>query len=346
MAEERLHKLMAAAGLGSRRTCEQMILDGRVQVDGRVVAELGSRADLTKNRVLVDGRRLTLPEQHLYIKLHKPRGVISDVGGDMGGRKSVIDLLPEDVRRVFSVGRLDLHSEGLILLTDDGDLAHKLTHPRYQHPKTYFVLVAERPPVAALEQLRGGVDLPDGRTLPAKVRVVDGLPGDLQLSKGPNEGVWLEILLTEGKKRQIRHMMAAVGHPALRLVRWAIGPLTLGRLELGQYVALTAGELTGLRRMVGDPTPAPTEQKGKEKDISRRPPSRKGGLQAEKRGQAGAPSGRTRRVSSSHSAPSARPGKNSSESRRTPAGVYSTKKAAATNHGRPRDGRPSAPRKP
>lgn len=333
MAEERLHKLMAAAGLGSRRACEKMILDGRVQVDGHIVTELGSRADLAKNRVLVDGKRLSLPEHHVYIKLHKPRGVISDVGGDTGGRKSVIDLLPEDVRRVFPVGRLDLHSEGLILLTDDGELAHKLTHPRYQHPKTYFVLVAERPTVAALEQLRGGVDLPDGRTLPAKVRVVEGLPGDLQLSKGPNEGVWLEILLTEGKKRQIRHMMAAVGYPALRLVRWAIGPLTLGRLELGKYAPLTAGELASLRRMVGDHTPTSAER-----EEVRRPEryrSRAGGGRQSRSGK------EARSTSTEHTQPSAAPIK--ATARRSSQGTSAPQKNATTQSRSPH-GKSPAPK--
>ncbi len=342
MAEERLQKLMATAGLGSRRACEQLILDGRVQVDGRVVVELGARADPAKNRVLVDGKRLSLPDQHIYIKLHKPRGVISDVGGDTGGRKSVVDLLPEEVRRVFPVGRLDLHSEGLILLTDDGDLTHKLTHPRYQHPKTYFVLVGERPPIAVLEQLRGGVDLPDGRTLPAKVRVVDGLPGDLQLSKGPNEGVWLEILLTEGKKRQIRHMMAAVGHPALRLVRWAIGPLTLGRLELGQHASLTAGELTSLRRMVGDPTPVSAAGAGKDEARPRRSSRRTGAQPPERNRPRGGfedkPSRRTR------SSPAE--GRSSAQTKRSPANASATRKPGSPNTGRPRSGKQPATRKP
>jgi pseudouridine synthase len=165
----------------------------------------------------------------------------------------VIDLLPEEMRRVFPVGRLDRHSEGLILLTDDGELAHRLTHPRYQHPKTYYVLVAQRPPESALAQFRSGIDLPEGRTAPAAVRVVERLPAELRLSKGPTEGIWLEVVLREGKKRQIRHMTAAIGYPTLRLVRWAIGSLTLGDLKLGEHAPLSHREVGLLRQMVAAP---------------------------------------------------------------------------------------------
>ena len=195
-----------------------------------------------------------LKRNSIYIKLHKPRGVLGDLGGEQSGdaaeRQTVADLLPPEMRRLFPVGRLDLHSEGLMLMTDDGELAHLLTHPRYEHTKTYYVLVERLPDIAALEQLRKGVDLPTGRTAPAQVQVANRLPPELQLSKGPNEGVWLEIVLREGKKRQIRHMTAAVGYPTLRLVRWAIGPLTLGTLKLREQQPLTRGEITQLRALV------------------------------------------------------------------------------------------------
>lgn len=251
MHEERLQKVMAAAGVGSRRTCEQLILDGRVQVNGHTVTELGTKVDLEVVQVAVDGKPITLPRRHIYVKLHKPRGVLSDIGGEPGERQTVADLLPEDLRRVFPVGRLDVHSEGLVLLTDDGELAHKLTHPRFQHPKTYYILVAQRPTQSALEQFRTGVDLPEGRTAPAKIRVVEGLPEELRLSKGPTDGVWLEVVLYEGKKRQIRHMTAALGFPTLRLIRWAIGPLTLAKVKLGESVHLTRSEVNALRKMAG-----------------------------------------------------------------------------------------------
>ncbi|MBK8051467.1 MAG: rRNA pseudouridine synthase [Anaerolineales bacterium] len=251
MPTERLQKIMAAAGVGSRRHCETLIEAGRVRVNGEVVTELGAKADPVRDTILVDGQRLAPAPVHRYYKVHKPRGVLSDIGGDTGDRKTVADLLPEGSGRVFAVGRLDLHSEGLVLLTDDGELANRLTHPRYQHPKTYFVLVGETPSGAAFEQLRNGVDLPEGRTAPAEAAVAERLPVPLQLSKGPTEGVWLRIVLREGKKRQIRNMTAAVGYPTLRLVRWSIGPLTLGDLELGEYAPLTPYELASLMDMAG-----------------------------------------------------------------------------------------------
>ncbi|MFN8468662.1 MAG: pseudouridine synthase [Caldilineaceae bacterium] len=257
MPAERLQKLMAAAGIGSRRTCETMISEGRVQVNGKTVTELGVKADPARDRITVDGKRLEFQPQHVYYKVHKPRGVISDIGGDEVDlrtgelRRTVDDLLPPGHNRVFPVGRLDLHSEGLVLLTDDGELANRLTHPRYQHPKTYYVLLAEQPTQEALVRLRNGVDLPEGRSAPAEVMIVGYLPATLKLSKGPNEGVWLRVVLREGKKRQIRHMTAAVGYPTLRLLRWSIGPLTLGDLELGQARPLTTDEINALRKLAG-----------------------------------------------------------------------------------------------
>jgi 23S rRNA pseudouridine2605 synthase len=251
MAEERLHKVMAAAGFGSRRACEQMIVEGRVQVDGRTVTEVGVKVDPAEVTILVDGKTLSMPSRHIYIKLNKPRGVISDIGGDTGSHKSVASLLPEDMRRVFPVGRLDLNSEGLILLTDDGELAHHLTHPSFEHPKTYYVLVDEQPSMATLEILRTGVPLPEGRSAPARVRTVEGLPAELTLAKGPTKGVWLEITLREGKKRQIRHMLAFVNHPVLRLVRFGIGPLTMGRVKPGEWTKLGGREAAQLRTFAG-----------------------------------------------------------------------------------------------
>ena len=251
MSEERLHKVMATSGIDSRRKCEEMIVAGRVQVNGQTVTELGTRVDPDKDRVTVDGVPIVIQVTHLYYKLHKPRGVLSDAGNEVDDRKSVVDFMPVPGTRVYPVGRLDLHSEGLILLTDDGELSHRLTHPRFQHPKTYFVLVDQTPTGVQLTTLREGVDLEDGTTAPAEVRVIEQLPVELRLSKGPNEGVWMQVVLREGKKRQIRHMIAAVGLETRRLVRWSIGPLTLARLELGECVALNRDELEALRKQVG-----------------------------------------------------------------------------------------------
>lgn len=281
MTAERLQKVMAAAGVGSRRLCETLIVDGRVQVNGKTVTELGAKADPARDRIVVDGKRLEFQSQHVYYKVHKPRGVISDIGGEEVDlrtgelRKTVADLLPADHARVFPVGRLDLHSEGLVLLTDDGELANRLTHPRYQHPKAYYVLLGEQPTQEALVQLRNGVDLPEGRSGPAEVMIVSQLPATLRLSKGPNEGVWLRVVLREGKKRQIRHMTAAVGYPTLRLLRWSIGPLTLGNLELGQSAPLTLDEINALRRMAGMP-PIAQPRPSRGRSPGTRPPGRRG----------------------------------------------------------------------
>lgn len=307
MAEERLHKLLAAAGVASRRASEQMISEGRVQVNGHTVTELGYKVDPSQVQIQVDGKPVHLPKRHQYIKLHKPRGVLSDVGGDTGDRETVMDLLPADNRRLFPVGRLDLHSEGLILLTDDGELAHKLTHPRYQHTKTYYILIGERPTEQALEQLRRGVDLPDGRTAPAEVRMVQQLPSELRLSKGPTEGVWLEMILREGKKRQIRHMTAAVGYPTLRLVRWAIGPLTLGDLKLREYKPLTQREVGALRTQVGLARPLTQTERQPTQRSTQRPTTTRGGAQ---RSRAAAPSSRsTNRGSKPPARPTGKPGR-------------------------------------
>jgi 23S rRNA pseudouridine2605 synthase len=246
MAEERLQKILAGAGIASRRASEELIVAGRVTVNGHTVTELGTKVDPNVVQIAVDGKPVKFHKRHVYLKLHKPRAVISDIGGESYGRQTVADLLPPDMRRLFPVGRLDLNSEGLILMTDDGDLANKLTHPRYEHPKTYYVLVADRPPYSGLEQLRQGVELSEGKTAPAEVRVVAALPGGIRLAPGPTDGVWLEIILREGKKRQIRHMTAAIGFPTLRLVRWAIGPLTLDDLKAGDSVPLTRKEVADL----------------------------------------------------------------------------------------------------
>lgn len=260
MTLERLQKVMAAAGVSSRRKCEELIAAGRVEVNGKRVQTLGVKVDPVHDQIVVDGKVVKPVQMHHYYKVHKPRGVLSDAPAADGERRTVLDLAPPDAGRLFPVGRLDLHSEGLVLLTDDGELAHRLTHPRYEHPKTYYVLVERTPTAAALAALREGVDLPEGRTAPAEVEIVRALPEALKLSKGPNEGVWLRIVLREGKKRQIRHMTAAVGYPTLRLVRWAIGPLTLGDLAVGQCVPLRQAEVMALRRTVGLPETASGER--------------------------------------------------------------------------------------
>ncbi|MEM7538231.1 MAG: pseudouridine synthase [Chloroflexota bacterium] len=251
--EERLQKVLAAAGVDSRRACEKIIAAGRVKVNGQVVTELGTKVDPTRVQITVDEKPIKRRNRFVYYKIYKPRGMLSDMGGDTGGYHTVAELLPKDSRRVFSVGRLDLNSEGLMLLTDDGDLAHKLTHPRYQHPKTYYVLLEEMPAYLALDRLRKGIELETGLTAPARVEVVERLHPELRLGPGRREGVWLRMVLREGKKRQIRHMTAAVGYPTLRLVRWSIGPLTMGDMKVGECKPLKRNEVGALRGLSNEP---------------------------------------------------------------------------------------------
>jgi 23S rRNA pseudouridine2605 synthase len=250
MAEERLQKVLAAAGVASRRASEELIAAGRVRVNGKVVTEPGTKVDPEKAQIQVDGKAVVQSKRHVYIKLHKPRGFLSDIGGDARDRATVEKLLPPGVGRVFPVGRLDYNSEGLMLFTDDGALAHQLTHPRFEHPKIYYVLVRQHPDEEALNRLRSGVEIESGPTAPAKVEVVENLPDGLVLSSGDRRGVWLRFVLREGKKRQIRHMVAEVGVEMVRLVRWSIGSLTLQYLPPGEARILTEREVGSLRQMV------------------------------------------------------------------------------------------------
>jgi len=275
MSEERLQKAMAAAGIASRRASEKLIEAGRVAVNGQIVTEMGLKVDLSKDKVTVDGRPLRVSNRHVYVKVYKPRGMLSDIGGQTDGRPTVADLLPPGVGRVFPVGRLDLNSEGLVLLTDDGELAHRLTHPRYEHPKTYYVLIDSYPGEEALNRLRHGVELEDGRTAPAKVDIVDGPPSGLILDEGYRRGTWLRIVLREGKKRQIRHMISAVDLFLHRLVRWSIGPLTIAQLPPRESAHLAKGELASLRDMAESKRPSRGTGRPARLSSSRRPPSRR-----------------------------------------------------------------------
>jgi 23S rRNA pseudouridine2605 synthase len=204
-----------------------------------VVLELGTKADPTKDRITVDGRA-ALPRKLHYVAYHKPVGVVSTMS-DPEGRPAIGDVVRGLKDRLFPVGRLDFESSGLVLLTNDGDLAQRLTHPRYQVPKVYRVKVRGRPDESALERLRSGVRLEDGMTAPAEVQVESVLPNKARL----------RIVLREGRQRQVRRMCEAVGHPVERLSRVAIGPLRLGSLPVGETRDLTPRELLALRRAVG-----------------------------------------------------------------------------------------------
>lgn len=230
---ERLQKVMAAAGVASRRACEELIRAGRVQVNGVVVTELGVRVDPERDVIAVDGRILPPPSRRefTYFLMHKPKGVLTTMH-DPHRRPTVADLLPPDVGRVYPVGRLDQDSSGLILFTNDGELAEKLLHPRYGVPKTYRATVQGHPSQEVVEQLRRGVVLEDGPTAPAEVTV---------LREGGERTV-LRIVLREGRKRQVRRMMDAVGHPVLELVRIGFGPLRLRGLPPGAIRPLNRKE--------------------------------------------------------------------------------------------------------
>lgn len=227
----RLQKLLARAGIASRRVVEEMISQGRVTVNGEV-AELGRRADPYDDRIEVDGALIGLRPDTVWYLLNKPAGVVS-TASDPQGRPVVVDLVPDDVR-VFPVGRLDADTEGLLLLTNDGDATHRLTHPSFGVDKEYLAHVRGAPARGALRRLREGVELDDGTTAPAKVSTV-----------APDV---IRIVVHEGRNRQVRRMLAAVGHPVLRLVRVRIGPLSDRTLAAGQWRPLTLGEVRELER--------------------------------------------------------------------------------------------------
>jgi 23S rRNA pseudouridine2605 synthase len=233
--ERRLQKILARAGFGSRRACEELIRQRRVAVDGQV-ARLGQKADPDRDRITVDGMPVQVERRRTYVALHKPRGVLSAERDGSGRFSTVRDLVPLP-GRLFPVGRLDLWSEGLVLLTDDGDLAQRLAHPRFGHEKEYRVLVAGEPDEATLEKWRRGVFLDGRRTALAEVTVIGREKGE----------TWLRVMLREGRKRQIRRVGAMLGHPVRRLIRVRIGPLRLGNLKPGQWRKLTDAEVKALR---------------------------------------------------------------------------------------------------
>ena len=255
--EERLQKIMARASFGSRRSCETIISDGRVTVNGRV-AKLGDKADPATDRVEIDGKPLGGQAQAgadnglIYIALNKPRGVISSLEDELeAGRTTVRDLIDIDSsQHIYPVGRLDKPSEGLILMTNDGALAHRLTHPRYGHEKVYNVTVEGNISERDLDQWRRGVML-DGRIT---------APAPIELIERDADSTRLRIILREGRKRQIRHIAAELGHPVRQLIRERIGPLSLGDLQSGQWRSLTGQEVAELKQSVADDVLPPRSQ--------------------------------------------------------------------------------------
>ena len=237
--EERLQKILSRCGFGSRRACEELIIMGRVTVNGET-AELGSKADPARDSIRVDGSVLQYTEpEKVYIMLNKPRFVLSD-RDPSDPRRSVFSIV-ENSDGLFVVGRLDFESEGLILLTNDGELANKLTHPRYGKEKEYQVLVAKRPDDKQLKAWRHGVVLEDGEKTGSAHVQVSGLSG---------KGAWLRVVMTEGRKRQIREIGKTIGLPIVRLIRVRIGTLELGDLKSGEYKELNENQVKALRTLV------------------------------------------------------------------------------------------------
>lgn len=230
---ERLQKLIARAGICSRREAEKIISAGRVTVDGKVITKLGAKADPSKNKIRVDGKPLKICAEKIYLLLNKPRGYVSTVK-DERGRKTVLELLGENFsERVYPVGRLDLNSEGLLILTNDGDLTNALIHPRFEVAKTYRAKISGDVTEEKLDKLRAGIELDDGLTAPAEVYLL--------------EKNLVEITIHEGRNRQVRRMFAAIGCDVKRLKRVKFAGLTIDGLKVGQYRELTAEEVAKLK---------------------------------------------------------------------------------------------------
>ena len=236
----RLQKLMAAGGVGSRRVCENLIEHGRVEVDGQVVTELGVRINPRTQVVHVDGVRVNLDEERVYLAFNKPKGVVTTMHDELG-RISLADYVGNREERLFHVGRLDADTEGLLLLTNDGDLAHRLQHPAYGVLKTYVATI--RGPVQrdVGKRLRDGVELEDGPVSVDSFRIVDHQPGKAMV----------EVVLHEGRKHVVRRMLEAVGHPVLELVRTEVGPIRLADLKSGRTRRLNKAEIGALYKAAG-----------------------------------------------------------------------------------------------
>ncbi|WFB60848.1 pseudouridine synthase [Paenibacillus sp. BR1-192] len=236
---ERLQKIMAQAGVASRRKCEELILEGKVQVNGETVTELGTKADPAQDIITVSGKPIK-NEKKVYVMLNKPKGVITSAS-DPEGRKIVSDYLKGIKERVYPIGRLDYDTEGLLLLTNDGEFANLLSHPKYHVPKTYLATVKGVPHGTELDKLRQGIMLEDGMTSPAEVEYKDVDPDNKQSV--------ISITIHEGRNRQVRRMFEAISHPVLRLKRISYGDLLLQNLKRGLYRHLTADEINQLLQM-------------------------------------------------------------------------------------------------
>ncbi len=237
--EERLQKYLASCGVDSRRACEKLIAQGRVQVNGQVVTIQGTKIDPAVDQVTVDGKKVTIEEKSIYVLLNKPVGYVSTVK-DPQNRPTVIDLLQDVQERVFPVGRLDYETEGLLLLTNDGELSYRMTHPKFKVVKTYIATIQGCVSSEKLDQLRNGVMLEDGKTKPAKIKVI----------RQGKYRTTIEIKIFEGRNRQIRRMCKVIGHPVLELRRTSVDKLTLEGVATGEYRYLNQDEILQLRAKV------------------------------------------------------------------------------------------------
>lgn len=234
---ERLQKILSATGITSRRKAEDLIREGRVTVNGRV-AQIGDKADLAYDHIKVDGKRLVPQPQKIYILIHKPKGTVTTTA-DPEGRPTVIDLLKKKKPKVFPVGRLDFDAEGLLLLTNDGKMAYRLSHPSFRVARTYHVKVKGYPPPEVIQKLRAGIILDDGPTAPCHIKPL----------RPTAENFWVEMVMHEGRNRQVKRMWEKVGHPVLKLKRVSFAGLSLGRLAPGQYRSLRPEEVEKLRQL-------------------------------------------------------------------------------------------------
>jgi len=260
---DRLQKVLAHAGVGSRRACEELILKGRISINGKVVRELGTKVDIRKATVAVDGEKVEI-ERPVYYAVYKPKGYVS-TNNDPSGRPRVLDLLPEIPQRVYTVGRLDEMSNGLIILTNDGNLAHKLAHPKYGVEKLYRVVVAGLPEKEVLDKITEGIWLAEGKVRAKRVRAI-GRRG---------ESTILEMVLSEGKNREVRRMLAKMGHKVMSLTRIAVGPISIKGLTPGQWRSLTSFEVNQLRKTAAGEFVAPFKHapKGLQRTDRSRPPA-------------------------------------------------------------------------
>ena len=257
-SEERLQKFLASAGIASRRGAEQLILEGKIRVNGVVVKELGTKINVTKDKVFYNGKIVKPETKKVYYILNKPKGYISTVK-DERGRKTVVDILSDVEERIFPIGRLDYNTEGLLLLTNDGDFMNKLLHPKYEIMKTYVAKIDGIITNDDLYKLANGVKLEDGKTAPADV-YVDSIDKPTKTSR-------IEITIHEGRNRQVRRMFSALGYEVKALKRIAFAGLLLNGLKRGEYRPLRERELISLRKLIGEETKAKTNGKAKVKKV-------------------------------------------------------------------------------